>query len=72
MGYPKFSKPKFGFMSRTKCKQVLLLVMISFVFADDRKEPVASLVASERIIKADLFKIKIVCAKFVIYLFIYL
>jgi len=40
--------------------------MLSLVYADDRKEPVASLLATKRISKADLFKIKIVGAKFVI------
>jgi len=35
------------------------------VFADDREKPVASLLASERNRKADIFQIKIVCAKFV-------
>jgi hypothetical protein len=49
LGYPKFSQLIFGFTSCTKYKQILLLVMLSLVFADDRKEPVASLVASERI-----------------------
>jgi hypothetical protein len=40
--------------------------MLSLVFADDRKEPVASLLASEIISKADVFKIKIVWANFFI------
>lgn len=44
--------------------------MPSLVFADDRKEPVSSLLASEIISKADAFKIKIVCVKFVISLWI--
>jgi len=44
--------------------------MLSLVYADDRNEAVASLLASKRISKADLFKIKIVCAKFVISLWI--